>query len=266
MHVLPPESIQGFRGFAQGALEDLLLRESDSHLSYGATEKDSRSIRGYGATSAKDGYMELPAGVLHIIDKASFGLFCTGLSRLIVSRPLLGALVERLWDTTNSFYFSTAGEMTMTPYDFSMLTGIGVGGHSIPYDTDIGKWEAAWIYLLGTRPPHFRLGMVVRYMYILSPLYVYSLYTVHTFCTHSAFCICTRTFHTLYIVYSLLPLPLQLWVYAYFSTLGPESEVEMPSIVSYSHRYDSRYLRRTRETFLFFRRYFNIMTAIEITW
>ncbi|KAL7238124.1 hypothetical protein ACSBR2_004258 [Camellia fascicularis] len=62
-----------------------------------------------------------------------------GLSCLIASRPLLGALVERWWDTTNSFHFSTAGEMTMTPFDFSMLTRIEVRGHPIPYDTDMGE-------------------------------------------------------------------------------------------------------------------------------
>ncbi|KAL7161749.1 hypothetical protein ACSBR2_042261 [Camellia fascicularis] len=159
-HVLPPEIIRHFRGFTQGAPEDLLLREPNSHLSYGATEEDSCSIRGYGATSARDWYMELPVGVHHIIDEASFSSFCTGLSRHIASWPLLGALVERWWDTTNSFHFSTAGEMTMTPYDFSMLTGIGVGGHAIPYDMDIGEWEAIWIYLLGARPPLFQPGMV----------------------------------------------------------------------------------------------------------
>ncbi|KAI7995871.1 Protein MAIN-LIKE 2, partial [Camellia lanceoleosa] len=88
-----------------------------------------------------------------IIDEAGFGLFCAGLSRLIASRPLLGALVERWWDTTNSFHFFTVEDMTMTPYDFVMLTGIEV--------------------------------------------------------------------------------------YAYFSTLAPELEVEMPPVVPYSYRYDS---------------------------
>ncbi|KAL7181704.1 hypothetical protein ACSBR1_040574 [Camellia fascicularis] len=56
--------------------------------------------------------------------------------------------------------------MTMTPYDFSMLTSIRVGGHSIPYDMDMGEWEAAWIYLLGARPPLFQPGMV-RYRWFV---------------------------------------------------------------------------------------------------
>ena len=68
-----------------------------------------------------------------------------------MSRPLLGTLVERWWDTTDSLYSSTVGEMIMTPFDFSMPTGIAVRGHSIPYDTDMGEWEAAQIYLLGIR-------------------------------------------------------------------------------------------------------------------
>ena len=48
----------------------------------------------------------------------------------------------------------------MTPYDFSMLTGIGVEGDPIPFDTDMDEWEAAQIYLLGEMPPLARPGCV----------------------------------------------------------------------------------------------------------
>ncbi|KDP30462.1 hypothetical protein JCGZ_17497 [Jatropha curcas] len=41
-------------------------------------------------------------------------------------KELLGALAERWWDTTNTFHFSW-GELTMTPADFSMITGIPFG-------------------------------------------------------------------------------------------------------------------------------------------
>ncbi|KAL7163584.1 hypothetical protein ACSBR2_039655 [Camellia fascicularis] len=153
VHVLPPDSICQFRGFARGAPEDLLLREPESYLSYDASEGDSHAFRGYGTTSARKWHMELPDVVRHIVDEAGFNTFCMGLSHLIASWPLLGALVERWWDTTDSLHFSTAGEMTMTPFDFSMLTGIEVGGHPIPYDTDMGEWEASQIYLLGICPP-----------------------------------------------------------------------------------------------------------------
>ncbi|GMP30990.1 hypothetical protein CsSME_00005392 [Camellia sinensis var. sinensis] len=106
-------------------------------------EGDSHSIRGYGATSVRKWYMDLPIGVRQIVDEAGFGLFCTRLSRLIASGPLLGAL---------------------------------------------------------------------------------------------------------------------LWIYAYFPTLAPELEVEMPPIMPYSHWYDGRCLRRTRKTFPFFCRYFDTLT------
>ncbi|KAL7191845.1 hypothetical protein ACSBR2_023841 [Camellia fascicularis] len=99
-------------------------------------------------------------GVRDIVDESGFGLFYSGLSRLIASWPLLGGLVKRWWDTTDSFHFSSVGEMTMTPYDFSMLTGLGVGSDPIPFDTDMGEWEATWIFLLGARPPVSRLAMV----------------------------------------------------------------------------------------------------------
>ena len=94
------------------------------------------------------------------MDQAGFGTFCRGLSQLTACRPLLAALAERWWDTTDSFHLSAAGDMTMTPYDFSVLTGIGVGGDPIPFDTDMDEWEAAQIYLLGEVPPLARPGFV----------------------------------------------------------------------------------------------------------
>ena len=75
----------------------------------------------------------------------------------------MGALVERWWDTTNSFHFSATRDMTMTPYDFSMLTTLDVVGRPIPYDADMGEWEAAWIYLLGASPPIDRSSGRVRF-------------------------------------------------------------------------------------------------------
>ncbi|GMP47841.1 hypothetical protein CsSME_00015408 [Camellia sinensis var. sinensis] len=58
-------------------------------------------------------------------------------------------------------------------------------------------------------------------------------------------------------------LPLSLWVYAYFPRLALEPKVEMPLTVPYSHRFDVRCERRPRESFLFFRRYFDTITAAE---
>ena len=48
----------------------------------------------------------------------------------------------------------------MTPYDFSMLTDVGVGGDPIPFDTDMDEWTAAQIHLLGEVLPLTRPGFV----------------------------------------------------------------------------------------------------------
>ncbi|GMQ03513.1 hypothetical protein CsSME_00049286 [Camellia sinensis var. sinensis] len=56
----------------------------------------------------------------------------------------------------------------MTPFDFAVLTGLDVGGWAIPYDEDMGEWEAAWIYLLGARPPVDRASGRVRYTWFSS--------------------------------------------------------------------------------------------------
>ncbi|XP_028085966.1 uncharacterized protein LOC114286936 [Camellia sinensis] len=58
----------------------------------------------------------------------------------------------------------------------------------------------------------------------------------------------------------------KLWVYAYFSRLSPDPEVEIPPMVPYSHRYDGRCQRRPQESFSFFRRFFDTVTATKVTW
>ena len=49
---------------------------------------------------------------------------------------MLKAFAERWWATTNTFHFNF-GEMTITPLDFSMLTGLPCGGTAIPFHIDI---------------------------------------------------------------------------------------------------------------------------------
>ncbi|GMP50485.1 hypothetical protein CsSME_00017084 [Camellia sinensis var. sinensis] len=158
-----------FIDFTRRAPADLLLQEPESHLSHHHSfnfkteyiysfymQVSSRFIRGYGSIIAREWYMKLPDIVRHIVDEVGLGPFCAGLSRHSTSRTLLGELVERWWDITNSFHFSATGDMTMIPYDFSILTGLDVAGRPIPYDTDMGEWETAWTYLLLAHPPHCR--------------------------------------------------------------------------------------------------------------
>jgi hypothetical protein len=61
---------------------------------------------------------------------------------------LLDGLAERWWDTTNSFHFPI-GEMTVTPKDFSMLTGLRVGGRPLLFDPDIADDKGLIRSLLG---------------------------------------------------------------------------------------------------------------------
>ncbi|CAL5394275.1 unnamed protein product [Camellia sinensis] len=56
----------------------------------------------------------------------------------------------------------------MTPFDFAVLTGLDVGGWSIPYDEDMGEWEDAWMHLLGAHPPVDRVSGRVRYTWFSS--------------------------------------------------------------------------------------------------
>lgn len=55
-------------------------------------------------------------------------------------------------------------------------------------------------------------------------------------------------------------------MYAYFPRLAPVPDVEIPLDVPFSHRFDVRCEQRPRESFVFFRRYFDTITAAEITW
>ncbi|XP_028070762.1 uncharacterized protein LOC114273186 [Camellia sinensis] len=61
----------------------------------------------------------------------------------------------------------------------------------------------------------------------------------------------------------------ELWVYAYFPRHAacPSARCgDAPPMVPCSHRYNVRCEWRPRESFLFFRRYFDTITAAEITW
>ncbi|KAL7250451.1 hypothetical protein ACSBR1_012460 [Camellia fascicularis] len=79
-----------------------------------------------------------------LVNAAGFGPFCVGLVQMRAESLLHRALVERWWDTMDSFHFSLIGELTLTPYDFAMLTSLQVGvGDPIPFDPGMAQWKAA---------------------------------------------------------------------------------------------------------------------------
>ncbi|GMP84945.1 hypothetical protein CsSME_00038278 [Camellia sinensis var. sinensis] len=62
-----------------------------------------------------------------LVDVAGFGPFCSGLIQMRVESLVYGAL------------------LTLTPYDFAMLTGLRVGvGSPIPCDPDMTQWRYDW--------------------------------------------------------------------------------------------------------------------------
>ncbi|KAL7205737.1 hypothetical protein ACSBR2_018627 [Camellia fascicularis] len=80
-------------------------------------------------------------------------------------------LYGRWWDTTDSFHFSSIRELTLTLYNFSMLTGLWVRvGSPIPCDPDITQWRAAQRQLLGAIPDITSHGMV-RYSWFHDHLF-----------------------------------------------------------------------------------------------
>ncbi|KAL7207922.1 hypothetical protein ACSBR1_029802 [Camellia fascicularis] len=149
-------------GFIPVLEKDTLLREPTEHLSTKASTVVARRIIGYGTIlGPRRWYERLPTEVRIVVDAAGFGPFCSGLIQIRAESVLYGSLAKRWWDTTDSFHFSLIVEMTLTPYDFSTLTGLRVEvGGPIPFDPDMAQWRAAQLQLLGAVPDINSQGMV----------------------------------------------------------------------------------------------------------
>ena len=83
-----------------------------------------------------------------IIKKAGFGPFLDALWNEQWDRQALFALTELWWDTTNTFHFSF-GEMTMTPKDFTMITGLSLKGKRLEYYEHANMDQNYIVALLG---------------------------------------------------------------------------------------------------------------------
>ena len=62
--------------------------------------------------------------------------------------PFILALLEWFWDTTNTFHFPW-GEMTITPFDFAMLTGLSFTEQPVVIDSSLNTSSAELPQLLG---------------------------------------------------------------------------------------------------------------------
>ncbi|XP_034229374.1 protein MAINTENANCE OF MERISTEMS-like [Prunus dulcis] len=80
---------------------------------------------------------ELPPRVKEKVDSVGFSNFAILLgTKGRRDKHLLMALAERWWDTTHTFHLDEVGELTMTPKDFSAITGLPVCGKSLEYDME----------------------------------------------------------------------------------------------------------------------------------
>ena len=77
----------------------------------------------------------LPPSIKNIINQAGFGTFFEVLlnheTHEYINLQLFLVLAERFWDTTRTFHFPSIGEVMLTPYDFSVITGLRLGGKRI---------------------------------------------------------------------------------------------------------------------------------------
>ena len=77
----------------------------------------------------------LSPNIKNIINDVGFGTFFETLlnqeTHEYKDLQLLLALAECFWDTTCSFHFPGIGEVMLAPYDFSVITGLKLGGERI---------------------------------------------------------------------------------------------------------------------------------------
>lgn len=114
------------------------------------------SITGCGLPLIRDWYAELPNEVRLKIYNTGLKPLIEGFSSVEIDNALIQALAEKWWDTTHTFHFDKFGEMTLTPKDFSAITGISIGGKVLNLDKNIHRNYDELQRLLGEPITGFR--------------------------------------------------------------------------------------------------------------
>ena len=100
----------------------------------------------------------LSLDIRNIINDAAFGTFFEALLNQETHKykdlQLLLALSERFWDMTCTFHFLGIGEVMLTPYNFSIITGLRLGGEKIRVNDFLTSKEIK--KLLGVVPSKMR--------------------------------------------------------------------------------------------------------------
>ena len=106
----------------------------------------------------KSAWAALSPNIKNIINEAGFGTFFEALLNHEMHEykdlQLLLALAERFWDTTCTFHFPGIREVMLTPYDFTVITGLRLGGDGILVNDSLTL--AKLKKLLGVMPSRMR--------------------------------------------------------------------------------------------------------------
>jgi len=106
----------------------------------------------------KHRWAALSPNIRNVINEAGFQTFFQALLDYDTTKykdlQLLVALSKRFWDTTCAFHFSGIGEVMLTLYDFSAITGLKLGSERIEGNDSISPVEIR--SLLGVIPPRVR--------------------------------------------------------------------------------------------------------------
>ena len=93
----------------------------------------------------KSAWATLCPSIKNIIDEAGFGTFFETLlnqeTHEYKDLQLLLALAKRFWDTTYTFHFPGIGKVMLTPYDFSIITGLSLGDERILVNDSLSSTE-----------------------------------------------------------------------------------------------------------------------------
>ncbi|KAI8560438.1 hypothetical protein RHMOL_Rhmol04G0255200 [Rhododendron molle] len=153
-HLLIPSGFSAYTPQRSEYDDETVLRDPQIHIANtwaeeGAAQRDIRGFRG--ACRSLVLYEALPQMVRDLVDAAGFGEFIRTLTWSRIDHAVLVALAERSRDTTNTFHLPP-GEMTVTPADFTAITGLRVGGEPIPFDSGIQNDQVALEWFLGDAP------------------------------------------------------------------------------------------------------------------
>ena len=106
----------------------------------------------------KSAWATLSTSIKNIINEVGFDTFFEALlnheTHEYKDLQLLLALAERFWDTTCTFHFPSIGEVILTPYDFSVITGLRLGGKRILANDSLTSTELK--KLLGVVPSRLK--------------------------------------------------------------------------------------------------------------